>query len=441
MKTKIIIIAIFFVSWSYRIYSQPINIAQHTRWSEVAVNETIEEPVINQYEIEGDTIISLQSYYKLFKNNKFCVAIREDESQQVFAYFPEMEQELLLYDFNWDAEFASDSIRLFNNKLYAVKDSEHGKIIQGIGSLNGFFTHLPASIEQSVELLCYWRNEQLLYLNPNYTNCEGGKTYKSCFGKEYTKYTLIVDTRNDGLGSESFIINDQLELVDYSNHIRAYFTEDLSSGKLVFKKEGSETYEQQMMDLNVWIGDIIPLGNYFQGTCYEGYHYDSVDDYGYAIVDSIYFKDNRKHVRMDVMPLRSPGDKFLFVEGRGPNTGLHYYIGYEHCTYLLCYETESEFYLNPEFNDCSYIVSIPTTNLSEPVEITQTDQVLQVRFAKPFSGILSLYDNSGRMYSNASFKDQVETALAIKDLNRGIYLLKCQDVNGKLLQTVKIIIH
>ena len=453
MKIKINLSIILWACIHIASYSQSTGITQQTRWSEIATGENPENPLIYRYAIEGDTVIHSQEYYKLLKDKVFCVALREDESQQVFVYFPDTEQEELLYDFNWENE--SNSIRLFNNKPYAIRESEEGKIIQGIGSLNGFFSPIATSEEQPVELLCYWRNEQLLYLNPNYTNCEGGKTYKSCFGKEFTKYTVIANQpAGDRVGSVTYTINGQLEISGYPSSVRFYFIEDLSSGKinLIYDEHyygAHYYYEYPIMNLNVWIGDIVPLDIPSAGGCFENLSYDY--DFGYfTVVDSIYFENNRKHIRMAtyVSKLYSypsneePFLPFLFVEGRGPNTGLTARADYMNCTNLLCYETESEFYRHPLFDECYYLeVGINTESISKSVKVIQTGQTLQIRFANPFSGVLFLYNNLGQKQMDYTIKNSIETTLDIKHLSQGSYILQFWDENTATVQTVKIIIH
>ena len=430
----------------------PLGITPSVRWSEIISGETPDQPIIYQYEIGRDTVINELSYYQLMKDSVFFGAVREDEYRQVFVYFPDTGQEELLYDFNWGNE--TDSIRLFNNQPYAVKTCGWSKIIQGIGSLNGFFAPLDEPETATTELLCYWKNEQLLYLNPSYTNCEGGKTYKSCFGKEYTKHTVIVDGI-DYRFSYTYMINEQLEFIDLGNNsVFGNFTEDVSSGELIFKWkdywEGDT--ERKIMNLNVWTGDTIPFGD--DNHCYQYYYSDRyyVDSNGkrvfYSLVDSIYFEDHRKYVRMDVDVwfswIGGCPERLLFVEGRGPNTGLWPFSSYTYdCSYLLCHETESESYLNPRFNACYYLQGeVASPRLSKFVEAAQTGTVLQLRFALPFSGKLYLYDSLGRRQLEDIVNNQMEATLGIGDLPAGLYLLKCKGIDDMIpTTTTKIIIY
>ena len=444
MKTVITLVIIFLTAPIIvaKGIAPELGITPSVRWSEIISGTTLEQQIIHQYEIGQDTVINELSYYKLMKDNVLYGAVREDEERQVFVYFPDTQQEHFLYDFNWENK--TGSIRLFNNQPYAIRESEYGRIIQGIGSLSGFFAPLYEAGTSTTELLCYWKNEQLLYLNPNYTNCEGGKTYKSCFGKEYTKYTVINIPLTDGhTCSETYVINEQLEL-----STNAYFVEDLSSGKLTFNWRGK--YERQIMNLNVWVGDTILLGNELSCFYLKKWFFDSNGkDIYYALVDSIYFEDNRKHIRMDIL-LRFFTESYdshyvfknyLFIEGRGPNTGLFQNIGSESCTYLLCYETESEFYLNPRFEECYYHLGMPSTKSLEPIEISQVNQILQVHFATSFSGRLYLYDSLGRIQQKTIVSDQTEVMLGVEHLLPGIYILKCHGIDGIISKAIKIIIY
>ncbi len=455
MKACIILVISYIITpfLAAKSSASELGITPAVRWSEITLGKAPDQPIIYNYEVGGDTMINELLYYKLIKDNIVVAAVREDEEQKIFVYFPETNQEQLLYDFHWEND--TDSIRLFNNQSYAIKNNEYGKVIQGIGSLNGFFAPLHEAGTSPTELLCYWKNGQLLYLNPNYTNCEGGTTYKSCFGKEYTKYTVIEDSRLDYVGSISIVINDKLEVNDNPDN---YFTEDVSSGEVTFKtKVGEVENMRKIMNLNVWIGDTILLGDYFQSTCfhsiYEYYygnkHYVNSDGekVWYALVDSIYFEDNRKHVRMDVVVRNYHctngicDDPYLFIEGRGPNIGLSSYLDSDACTYLLCYETESESYLNPFFEKCDYYLRIPSLVVSDFFQAKQIDNKLQVTFIQPFSGRLYLYDHLGRICCETFIEEQKETMLPIIGFPRGIYFLRCNDITGKVLKPTKLIIQ
>jgi hypothetical protein len=148
---------------------------------------------INNYRVDGDTIIGNVQYARIIRNGNFELAIRESVDFKVFVYYPETELEYLLYDFDWiegktlyfqepqlnevNTYFTIntiDSIELLDGKYYkCLKVDDEIFCIRGIGSIDGFFSFF---FEQPLDgtrtaILCFYKGEQLIYSNPDYNNC------------------------------------------------------------------------------------------------------------------------------------------------------------------------------------------------------------------------------------------------------------------------------
>ena len=171
-------------------------------WSVITTNlhdDTFFE--ISTYKIDGDTLIGDKIYSKIFKNNNYFAALRETEDNKVYTYFslPFLypEGELLIYDFDWypyktlyhelvrpcifeDSNGCVqailgdiiDSIQLLDGNYYQYVDY-FGRFIKGIGHINGFFEktfEYPTDGSQR-ELLCFYIESVLTYLNPKYSDC------------------------------------------------------------------------------------------------------------------------------------------------------------------------------------------------------------------------------------------------------------------------------
>ena len=142
------------------------------------------------YEVSGDTLINDVYYYKILCDGNYYAALRESHDNKIYAYFssydgPFMQPgEYLIYDFDWtpnktlycqllydnsiteQATLGStiDSILLLDGNYYKW----NGDIIQGIGSLSGFFWYsIPHATDGSdYGLHTFYRNDVLVYHNP-----------------------------------------------------------------------------------------------------------------------------------------------------------------------------------------------------------------------------------------------------------------------------------
>ncbi|MFH1005684.1 MAG: T9SS type A sorting domain-containing protein [Bacteroidota bacterium] len=150
-----------------------------------------------------DTIINLLHYYKVFKSFDSTQAnwindgyIREDSNHKVFYKKDISQVEFLLYDFNADVgdtihryisdrltiSLKVDSINTVNiagslRKRFYLRAKMMPPIneiwIEGIGSLLGIFYSGYIGVLDSYKhsLLCYYENDSLKYLNPEYQSC------------------------------------------------------------------------------------------------------------------------------------------------------------------------------------------------------------------------------------------------------------------------------
>lgn len=191
MKTKILILILLFTVQMVK--SQSFD--KKSSWTIITTNlfdDTFSE--ISTYKVDGDTLIENISYSKLLRNNNFYSALRETEDNKIYAYFSDLERELLIYDFDWSPNKTLycqtsyeddviqailgndiDSIQLLDGKYYKCVKNYMGEVtlIRGIGDTRGFFIstfELPPNGNQYA-LLCFHINNMLVYSNPNYSLC------------------------------------------------------------------------------------------------------------------------------------------------------------------------------------------------------------------------------------------------------------------------------
>ena len=188
MKT-IKTILIFFVYSVFYLNAQTFDMT--ASWTEITTNLFDDSYCfIRNYKLNGDTTINNLQYTKIYLNDVlYDAAIRETADHKIYAYFYSLKAERLAYDFDWETgkticseryepkeedycvEITQiNSIQLLDGNSYNYIPN----IIQGIGNVSGFFTHmLPLPTDGSqYSLLCFSRNGQLVYKNSFYKSCD-----------------------------------------------------------------------------------------------------------------------------------------------------------------------------------------------------------------------------------------------------------------------------
>ncbi len=176
-------------------------------WNNAHYIYSQQDTVYSQYGLIGDTIINLTPYHKLYllndtsldpTNATYIGALRE-QSKKIFFRYNYCQNEILFYDFTKQvgdsihslfSEFeilSCDSITPYNGvianidsilindtyrKVYHI-DPWYPDWIEGIGSLAGLLNPIPPQITgfDTWELVCFKKDEDVLYLNPNFNTC------------------------------------------------------------------------------------------------------------------------------------------------------------------------------------------------------------------------------------------------------------------------------
>ena len=154
--------------------------------------------MIESYFISGDTLITNYKFFKIYKiidnDSIYMGAFRESNKKILYVgrdYFDfTSDTSVVLYDFtknvddtvhtgswHWAVICEIDSILISGiyRKRYTLNDNQYW--IEGIGSTNGFFfpiTEQPTMYWHS-ELICFNRNNNIIYLNPNFIDCTTAK--------------------------------------------------------------------------------------------------------------------------------------------------------------------------------------------------------------------------------------------------------------------------
>ncbi len=271
--------------------------------------------------------------------------------------------------------------------------------------------------------------------------------YMSVFGESETQWTVkssnLHGITTDTLTAENDTIIDDVtyRIISSSDpHHTIYLHEDLEEGRWSYFTDAEPT-ERLLMDLSLNVGDTI----YVEGAW--------LAEPGYYQVDSVYDKDERKHVQVNLPLHYADDEKLTFIEGVGPNTGLSYQ---EPTTgrmnpYLLCYWKDDiqEFFNIYYDGECS-ISSF--SHIDEPDQPSISFNIIpnpvvqnyfELSFNKPFSGDIVLTDISGKvLFRKATTESLFKKTIYIPDFRQsGIFILRVRNKRGITLSQKMTIIR
>lgn len=276
--------------------------------------------------------------------------------------------------------------------------------------------------------------------------CYSYSQYMSVFGESETQWTIkssnlhgiITDTLT---AKNDTIINDvSFRIISSSDPWHTiYLHEDLAEGRWSYFTDIEPT-ERLLMDLSLNVGDSFyvrkPWGS----------------EQGYFEVDSVYEKDQRKHIQINLPLYFANNEKLTFIEGIGPNTGLSYQdtIDLTNATpYLLCYWRDGIQEFSNIYHDGKCSIS-SFTNIDSPKHPSPffnispnpvTQNYFEISFDEPFTGIISLMDiNGGLVFKKTITESLLRKTILLPYVSQtGVFLLRVQNENGKR-QSKKIII-
>jgi hypothetical protein len=164
----------------------------------------------------------------------------------------------------------------------------------------------------------------------------------------------------------------------------------------------------------------------------------------YYFVDSVYFKNGLKHIRLDT--LIETNEKLTFIEGIGSNIGLSYsdtVISYAFKPYLLCMHKDGVLYYQNTHPIHNGNCDVSNTGISREFDEYQisiypnpAQDLLHIETTLPNSTLV-MYDITGKEMLQASITEQTQQ-LDISILPKGLYLCRIfQDNNN--ISSIKII--
>lgn len=282
--------------------------------------------------------------------------------------------------------------------------------------------------------------------------------YKRCLDGEITRWSFLYEFGADfGLVSAEIVaygdtlFNNEVYkklYIDYS-----FDSNNVESSNTNWKNHTPQLYYE-------W-------GNFFIRESEDAsklYIYNSVDDEEFLIsnidlqeeevsqifvpstyidimVDSIYFKDNLKHI--DVYTLSYPFHQYTFIESVGTKNIWFLYYPFHFDGRINCFKNQSTFYKNDDFlgvpcggvSPFGDINSISEDNYSIFI---QKDKI-EIFFTSNMNAKIFLYDLNGILLYEQSINSQ-NIVISTAKFSKGIYILKVLEEKANKQYTSKIIL-
>lgn len=270
------------------------------------------------------------------------------------------------------------------------------------------------------------------------TNLLLGQTYENLFGSESTQWNMTIGNLW-GLGStEHEIVGDTVidgftfKIVDgYDglDEIRGFIRVDSLNQKTWYRNNQRDE-EYLIMDLALEIGDSLYIGGAWNS------------EHKFYYVDSIYIKDNRKHVQFNFPLHFMDNEKFALIEGVVSNMGFRYqdndYINGLPTILLCAFKNEEKIYGEGECIVSSTKKVEPSISLAlfpNPVDgklnLSLNDKIL--------SGSIEIFDLSGKVIYQRIGSIEESEVIDIDMINKGIYIFSISDFERGIGKKLKII--
>ncbi|WP_235299703.1 T9SS type A sorting domain-containing protein [Portibacter marinus] len=270
------------------------------------------------------------------------------------------------------------------------------------------------------------------------TNLLIGQTYENLFGSESTQWNLTIGNLW-GLGStEHQIVGDTVidgftfKIVDgYEglDEIRGFIRVDSLNQKAWYRNNQSDE-EYLIMDLALEIGDSLYIGGVWNS------------EHKFYNVDSIYIKDNRKHVRFNFPLHFIDNEKFTLIEGVVSNLGFRYqdndYINGLPTILLCAFKNDEKIYGEGE---CivSSIKKVKSTISLELFPNPVDDKLNLSLNDKILSGSIEIFDLSGKAIYQRNGSIEKSEVIDFDLINKGIYFLSISNFEKGIKTNFKII--
>ncbi len=174
------------------------------------------------------------------------------------------------------------------------------------------------------------------------TNFIFDQNYEDLFGSESTQWNITIgnlwgiDMTEHRIVGDTIVNGFSYKVIDgYGGEFRGFLRKDSLNQKAWYRNNQNDN-EYLIMDLSLELEDSLYIGGIWNG------------EHKFYKVDSIYVKDNRKHIQFNFPLHFMDNEKFTLIEGVVSNIGFRYqdndYIN-SFPTILLCaYKNDEKIY-------------------------------------------------------------------------------------------------
>jgi hypothetical protein len=434
-------------------------------------------PSTLKFRFSGDSILDERSYTKMEVNTNSTGWVyhslwREDEQSNI--YFKRGHPaESLIYNFslnegdtlsigNREIVIDSTCIKPFGSAAkkhiyahYAHVPEHVITWVEGVGSLYGPHINDPYFlVGGEYMLICFEKDNKLVYLNPKYTDCNAGKLNQNLrvvsekkIWSQINFMSPSVTANTEHLKIEGDTIIDYKEykwVMKSTDKDQLYWTKYLliretDIGSIYFRFAGSKM-EHLFYRSDIVVGDTIELSTV---TSFNGSK--SVRTYRFSVENSdsvLVGQSNRK--RMSLKEIRSGNHSLsYFIEGIGSTSGLVYWetglVGGDRYKLICCDENGILVFHDSKYPACFY----QWTSVEQQSQTTELlniffsgEKHLQVSPNTAIDGKLTFYTVRGQ----SLYMFQINGPIAVSIKQSGIYLYRFESSDGKV-QTGKVLVR
>lgn len=280
------------------------------------------------------------------------------------------------------------------------------------------------------------------------------ETYKSCLNNGLARWSIFSEVTDYGYNSidlvaygdtlingysykkvfrESFVNTDgdNEDWINYKPQLTLqwndYFLRESEDASQIFLLNTYFKEEEHLIcDLNLKVGSNFEMGKYSY------------------VVDSVYWKDNLKHIQLFTWMGAFEGEKLTFIEGVVSNSAFLYpYERFGYSYTLNCFKNNILFYKKDgyfEGVECGYSINFLDMQKEEEntlCEIFLSNNEILLLFNNNQNRTISLYSVSGDLIYT---KEENNKEITICKPGRGIFLIRIQDKKTNHTYTQKVIL-
>jgi len=261
------------------------------------------------------------------------------------------------------------------------------------------------------------------------------QSYVSMFGNTSTTWDVILFGACDAICSQTVTVAGDTTINSKTYKIISglpgFVREDTIQGKAWFYSIFYNT-EYLVMDLSLNLGDFFDI-------------YDYTNTAHPFIVDSVYYIDNLKHVRIDKETVMCDlHEKITFIEGSGTTAGFTYQ-GHGISSYMLCHHKDGvKTAGNMLFPDSCYICEVgvpeknPDGNATKIFPNPASDELnIEVKNMSLYNTRLAIYNIIGEMVYSQNINGKV-TTVNVSKFDKGVYFIVVGNcISNRYLKLIK----